>query len=376
MKIKYLLGVFLALIISIVLTAGTAQAKEMRSGANINIGKNELIDSSLTATATKINIEGTINGNLYCSGQDVTISGRINGSVYCAGSNVNITGRIDGDLFVLAQNMKLSSAVNGSVNIAASTIDLDSKTRIRQDLFASGSSVTVDGLIARDVTINANTARVGAVIGRNLEGNYGSLELTSSADIRGEVKYTSAKDLKKDSGAKVKGNVTKNQMSESGMKLNGLSALLVYIVLMILSLLIVSLSTVLIMPNLYIKAKDQLDDHLGSSVGWGFFNIIVVPILAALLLATVVGIPLSGLILVAWILSLMLSGPVFAYYVGSQIIKDKKKHFTTMLVGSLIVLVIYVIPFLNVIMAAVVAVAGSGSLFNMFKNSKLRHKKA
>jgi cytoskeletal protein CcmA (bactofilin family) len=376
MKIKYVLGVFLAVIISIFFMAGTAQAKEMRSGTNVDVGKNELIDSSLTVTATKINIEGTVNGNLYCSGQDVTISGKINGSVYCAGTNVNVTGRIDGDLFVLAQNMKLSSAVNGNVNIAASTIDLDSKTRIRQDLYAAGGNVTIDGLIARDVTISANTARVGAIIGRNLEGNYNSLELTSSADIRGEVKYSSNKDLKKDSGAKVKGNITKSQMAASGMKVNGFAAIALSFLIMLISLLIVSLTTVLFMPNFYIKAKDQIHERMGATVGWGFFNLIIIPILALLLLFTVVGVPLAGLILIAWVLSLMLSGPVFAYFIGSKIIKDKKKHFATMLVGSLIVLVLYIVPIVNVVLATIVAVVGSGSLFNMLKDSKLRPKKA
>jgi cytoskeletal protein CcmA (bactofilin family) len=376
MRLKYLLGLFLMIVVSLFFMAGNAQAKEMRSSTNVNVAKTELIDSSLTATGNKINIEGTINGNLYCSGQDIIISGKVNGSVYCAGTNVSISGRIDGDLFALAQNMKLSSAINGSVNILASSIDLDSKTRIRQDLFAAGSNTTIDGLIARDVTINANTAKVGAVIGRNLEGNYNSLELTSSADIRGDVKYNSNNDIKKDSGAKVKGNITKSAMMNSGAKLNGIGAVILSFLFMIISLLIVSLTTVLVMPNFYIKAKDQINDHLGGSIGWGFFNLIIVPIIAFILILTLVGIPLSGLILIAWALSLMLSGPIFAYYIGSKIIKDKKKHFITMLVGSLIVLVLYVVPVVNVLLGLTVAVLGSGALLEMFKLSRAKGKKA
>lgn len=375
MKIRHLI-VFVALIISTLFMAGTVHAKEMRNANNINVNLGETVDSSLTASGNKIKIDGTVNGNLYCMGQDVEISGQISGSVYCAGSKVNVSGRVDGDLFVMAQDAKLSGTIDGSVNILAASFSSDSKTRIRQDLSVASASLSLDGLVARDVNISSNSAKIGAIIGRNLEGNFGSLELTENADIRGNVKYSSNSNIKQDSGAKVKGNITKVQMSQSGMMASGFAGMLISFLIILASLLLVSLVTVLIMPNFYIKTKDKINDSLGASIGWGLFNLVIVPIAAFFLILTGIGVPLAGLVYASWVLSLMLSGPIFAYFIGSKVIKNKKLHFITMLVGSIIVLALYLIPVVNVLVGLAVVVIGTGSIIRLIKGSKLHTKKA
>lgn len=372
MKIKLALIVLLSLITSAIAPAQTAEAKEYLSGNSASVTKNDFIDSNTVATAAKQNIDGTINGNLYCSGQEVAISGVVSGNVFCAVQNLKVSGRIDGDLFVIAQDFELSGIVNGSVTGFSSNIKLTDSARVRQDLSAAASIANIEGIIARDVELNAGSAKIGATIGRNLSGNYGTLTLYGDAYVRGSLNYTSNNDVKLEGNAKVDGKT--NRTSQPVSMAGGIATGFLGIVGFLISLLIVSMITVLIMPNFYEKTYTQIHTKTGSTFGWGLFNLIVTPIIIALIMLTVLGIPLAGLVAVVWILSLMLSGPIFAYYIGKRI-KKKSSPVLTMLVGSLVVLALYIVPVVNVIVGAIVGIVGSGALLNLVKSSKLQIKK-
>jgi cytoskeletal protein CcmA (bactofilin family) len=372
MKLKLFILLPIALIASFFTLSLPAQAKEYRSGATTEVTKNDFIDSSLTSSSAKQKIDGTINGNFYCSGQDVEISGVISGSVYCASQKFNLSGRVDGDLFVISNTTEVSGIVNGSISAFSSSIKLTESAKVRQDISAFVSTANISGIIARDVELNAGTARIGATIGRNLSGNYGSLTLYGDAYVRGNLNYTSNSDVKLENNAKIDGktNRTAQVVNMAGGVAAGLFTFLGFLV----SLLIVSMVTVLIFPNFYEKTYAQIHTKTGASFGWGIFNLLVTPLIIGLIMITVLGIPLAGLIAVAWILSLMLSGPIFAYYVGKKV-KKKSSPVLTMLIGSLIVLSLYILPVINVIVGAIVGIVGSGALFNLVKTSKLQLKK-
>lgn len=372
MKIKLTFLIFIAMVFSFLAFAPIAKAKEYRSGASTEVTKNDFIDSSLTSSSAKQKIDGTINGNFYCSGQDVEISGVINGSVYCASQKFKLSGRVDGDLFIISNTTDISGIVNGSISALSSSIKLTESAKVRQDLSAFVSTANISGIIARDVELNAGTAKIGATIGRNLLGNYGSLTLYGDAYVRGNLNYTSNSDVKLENNAKIDGktNRTAQVVNMAGGVAAGLFTFLGFLV----SLLIVSMVTVLIFPNFYEKTYAQIHTKTGATFGWGIFNLLVTPLIIGLIMITVLGIPLAGLIAVAWILSLMLSGPIFAYYVGKKV-KKKSSPVLTMLVGSLIVLSLYILPVINIIVGAIVGIVGSGALFNLVKTSKLQLKK-
>ena len=369
-KVLFSLGL---LLISFAALAVPASAQEVRSGAVANVGKEEFIDSSLSSSATKLNIEGVVNGNVYCTSQDVVISGVVNGNVYCFAQNITVTGRIDGDLTSVALNTKISGIINGSITTTTSSLITTSTAKIRQDIIASASNATIDGLVARDVTISATTARVGATIGRDLMGNYGQLTLTDGAIIKGNVDYKSNNDLIKENNTNVEGNTSRASASTAGAAGGILSFALLFIGFLV-SLLIVSMTLIVLFPSYFEKTYKEISNKTGSTIGWGLFNLLVLPFVIALITVTVIGLPLAGLIVVVWVLSLMLSGPVFAYYIGKRITK-KASPIKTMLVGSLVVLSLYALPVINIIVASIVAIVGSGAVLNLFKTSNIKLKK-
>ncbi|MSR89803.1 polymer-forming cytoskeletal protein, partial [Patescibacteria group bacterium] len=364
-KIKYLIAFVAVIGLATIALAGSAQAQESRTGTNVIIAKDQLVDSSLTTSGDNINIEGNVNGDVFCVGGKVTISGRVNGSVYCAVQSLTVSGRIDGDIISFAQDFNLSGTVDGSITLLGQNITFDSAARVRRDVALVGANVITRGIISRDANINAGNATIDGIIGRNLSGNFGTLKLGSSADVRGKIDYASTNNLTRDGSSKTQGTITKTSVANANFgssATSGIVALIVGFLLFFVSLLVVSLLTVWLFPRLYITTEKQLSDHFGKSLLLGGLNMLAAPLLCLLLLITIIGAPLSGLIFTAWVMSLMLSGPIAAYYVGSKLTKHKYKPFRTMLVGSVVVLGLYAVPIVNILVGLTVGVLGSGAL--------------
>ena len=376
-KIKYLISFVAVFVLAVVALSGSAQAQESRTGTNVIIAKAQLVDSSLTTSGDTIDIQGNVDGDVFCTGGKVTISGRVNGSVYCAVQSLTVSGRISGDIISFAQDFNLSGSVDGSITLLAQNITFDSTARVRRDVMLVGSNVTTGGIISRDANINASNVLIDGIIGRNLSGNFSTLKLGSSADVRGKIDYTSTNNLTRDGSSKTQGTITKTATTNTGSgssATSGLVALIVGFLLFFVSLLVVSLLTVLLFPRFYITTEKQLSDHFGKSLLLGGLNMLVAPLLCLLLIITIIGAPLSGLILTAWVMSLMLSGPIAAYYVGAKLTKHKYKPFRSMLVGSVVVLGLYGVPIVNIFVALAVALFGSGALVGIIGNSVMAHR--
>ena len=376
MKLRIVLSSIVLSALTLVILANPAQAKDSSPVDYTNIPAGESIDSSVSANGNQVNIAGTVNGDLFCTGVDITISGNINGDVICAGQNINISGQVSGDVIALANNFTLSSSVNGSVTLLSSNTTISQNARITQDFRSAGSNITVDGLIGRDVTIDAMKAVVGATIGRDLKGQFGSLTLSPTADIRGNVTYKSNSDIIRENNSKVAGEVSKSSAANSSFMAPDFATLAFGFVLFFISLLIVSMSTVFLFPGLYIRASKQINEQIGRTSVYGLLNLIVVPLVLIIISLTFLGIPLAGLILAIWAVTLMLSGPVFAYFVGSRLARKSKKPAFKMLIGSIVILSLYAVPVVNIIVATIVGVVGSGAIIGIIKKSTIITKKA
>ena len=374
MKRKSLIVAAISGILSLFIFGGVARAQAVRSAENVTVPKNQVINSMLYSTGTDIKIEGTINGDLFCFGQNITISGIVLGDIYCAGQNITFTGNASGSVRLAGQDITYSGKSLGSVSLAAQKVKVQNSTDIGRDLLIAADNTNVDGKIGRDASIAANNATISGTIGRDLGGRYQFLTLAPSANVKGSIDYTSNNDLLKSSSTQVGGEISRrNVAAKSGTQLPSIYVFAAYV---FISLLIVSLTVVLIFPKLFTKTTKEISERTGATIGKGLLTLFIAPIVLILITATLVGIPLAGLAFAVWLVILFLSGPIFAYYVGHKITKGKHSPFMTMLAGSTVVLLLYLIPIVNAIIGLVVGVVGSGAAVGALKHHKAVSKKA
>jgi len=107
----------------------------------------------------------------------------------------------------------------------------------------------------------------------------------------------------------------------------------------------------LLAPRLVGRVTDVMVKRPGGSIGWGLVVAIVTPIVALLLMFTVIGIPLALLILAVWLLALLVSGVfagiAFGHWLLDRADWNKGSLVWAAVVGVILSAVVFSIPFLG-----------------------------
>lgn len=363
---KYLAIAGLLVLGSIIFSAGTGLAQSFRSGDNITVAKNETVNSALFAGGRNIDIAGTVNGDVYCGGMNVTISGNIKGDVFCAAQTLRVSGDIKGSVKLAGQSVILSSPNVDKVGIAGQTVTIDRETEISQDAMLAGQDLSLNGVIGRDLAVAGQNVTIGNLVKRNVTGSVERLTLTSDAQVDGNIEYTSNNELVEQQGASVQGTITKQQPKESQKEMMPFKP--IGILYVFFAMLIISLVLVLLFPRLFNKTNERISILPGKTALIGVAGIFLSPIVIGLLAATIVGIPLAILMFLAWIIVLFLSGPTLAYTIGKKVWKSATSPMLIMLVGSLLLVVLYVIPIIGFFAVLTAGILGTGAILSEMFN--------
>lgn len=362
-----LVGTFLLLIF----VGARAQAwTEFKSGNSADVPAGETLDSSLWAGARTIEIAGTVNGDVFCGAMTLNISGTVKGDVICGAQTVNISGTVEGDVRIGAQTVNISGAVSGNATVAAQTITTDSQSSIGGDASFGGADAYLNGSIGRDLAIGSNTLRLSGSVNRDIKGTVNQITLTKTAKVGGGIKYTSKDKIVIADGAAVGGEVTQ-KLPDEGKKAWVTFGFFGNALALILALLL--LITALILTALFPQLVHAVSNQGMRRPWWvlltGFLAGIFVPIIIVLLMLTVIGIPLGILLLLGWLLIALSSGWFTVYYVGRTVWHSQRNPLLITLVGGVILLILFMIPFIGFLLMLVSLWIGSGMVLLALKDA-------
>ena len=345
--------------------AASAGAQSFRSGNDVAVAQSETVDETLFASGRTVDIAGTVNGDIFCAGQHVSISGTVNGDIICIGQDVQITAAVHGSLRAAGQSLTLGSAVDGNVTTAGQSVTFGSGFTA-EDVTVAGQDATLNGSVGRDMTVSAGSAIIDGHIGRNLTAQVNHLSLNDNAAVAGNVEYTSSHTLSRSGSATIGGSITHNEPLQPqrggryGALLGGGPLFALYL---FAALLITALVLVLLFPLLFHTASDVAMEEPLKTVIVGLASSILIPAAVFVLMVTVLGVPVGILLLLFWLVALTLSGALSAYYLGRLLIGRKTPNpFLYMLLGVVILLVLYFIPFVGIVVSALSVWFGIGML--------------
>lgn len=335
---------------------------------SINITKQQTIDKTLVSGASDIEIAGVLNGDLFCLSQNLNVSGTINGDVFCAASNVNITGNINGSLRLFSSNTTIVGTVDEASTILTDDFTLDKAGFMGSDVFLTATNAQINGLVDRDLNILGDNYFVNGTINRNIAGNANQLTLQKNATVLGNVDITSQNKISTEDGAIVLG--TLNQINESSEKSNPILDGLFFALYMIASLALIAILIALLMPRTLEYSFQIVKNNPFKVALAGLIVSIVGPVLFILLFITIIGIPLAFMLILGWILVASITGPIVAFQIGKAILRKNKKAkpVVCMILGSSILLVVYLIPIVNIFIMTVVYIYGLGIVALIAKN--------
>ena len=378
-KLALLIIAFFTLTITSVSPA-LAQNKEI-----IVITENETINRDYFGFAERVEVNGTINGDAYIAGGMVFVNGTINGDLLAAGGNLTISGTVTGDVRAAGGNIQLTGAdVGGNVTLGGGNVNIDESTQIQGSIVAGSGNLQVFAPIGRGATIGAGSVTLANSIGSDVKAATDDLNLTSNANIKGDLTYWSERDANISEGATVSGNIVKelpkdrevnrNDAEFAGDAAKALGGMLLAVkVLDLFWLTIIGLLIIILLPNFSTRTSNIASKKLGWAILVGFLALIILPIISIIFMITLVGIPVAILIFLLFMFMFWI-GRVFALlalgrFVMGRISKKNNSNQVAYLVGILIYLILALIPVIGFLTSVAVSLSGVGALLMSKKES-------
>jgi len=387
---------FLIMLIS-VLIIPTALAGVFHADETVRVNKKDLIDDVYVA-GSSIHVDKKVYGDLHAAGANIYIDADVTGDVYAAGSSVTINGQIDGDLIVFSSTLNLTGVVaddvkvatgqsninaqiGGDVIIAAGMLDITQNTVIGGDLVVGSGQLTMLGDVKGDVIGGFEKITLGGSVDGNMKIKFTeTIAFMNGADVNGNLFYKASAEVDLPVGL-VDGKIEYKELKNKFISYNkghlfaGMFAIFASLVLYsFLSHSFAAFIILLFVPGMLAASTKHMKKRFGKSVGLGFLGLILFPVIAAVLVATVVGWKLLTLLIMLLLVMLTISALVAGNWIGRLIYKKKKlkrklprgkllwREFGVTVLGLFLMHLVLLIPFVGWIVYLVLVITAFGAL--------------
>lgn len=165
------LSIFVLLALVSLVFATPARAFDGRSGQDVTIGADEVINDDLYVTAENFTLKGTVKGDLIVFATLVTIDGTVDGDLIAAGQAVVINGTVTDDVRMAAAAMQVNDGaeVGDDLIAAGASIEVKSGSTIGGEAVAAGAQVVLSGEVAGDVLAATGALELNGAFGGDVE---------------------------------------------------------------------------------------------------------------------------------------------------------------------------------------------------------------
>jgi cytoskeletal protein CcmA (bactofilin family) len=342
----------------------------------------EDVEGDLVMAGGRIDVTADTAQDLMAAGGMIDIRGDIGDDIRAAGGTINIFGNIGDDLIAAGGQVTISgsSAVGGALVLTGGTLDISGT--VKGDAVLNGGTITISGKIDGDVRIDG----------------VESLKVTESAEISGDLIYRSSTRANISGGAVIGGEVKETIVEKTEVKASetGASPWAVFAatyiggrVIAFLGLFILGIILIAVMPGFFQKFNKRMKDTLGYCVGGGAIVLFGVPIasgilffVSIILFITIIGSGLGIIAMASNALMLILYGvliylsTVFLSYLLGRVILAKTSlnmdkygwKVLVYLIGLVIIMIIFSIPFAGWLIRFAGILFGLGGLALVIKD--------
>lgn len=373
--------IFFTLLFLFFLSPIAVMAFTAEKGNSVYVNETKTIEGNYFAAGANITIDGHVTGDVFCAAQSVVINGIVDGDVICVGQSISINGKIGGDLRAAGSDINIRGTIERGISVAAANLNIEKSGRIGWDALIAAANAQIRGELGRSLQgAGANIILGGKIAGNvdlylddNQKNKNNELNVGETAEIGGQLNYTSKTDAKISEQAQIKGEVVhkafpirKERRSEGG-------GYVAFMIIAILSALIVGAVIAKLWRAPIIEFTENMIKKFWPTLGWGLVITIVTPIVTFLIAITVVGARLALIIFSAWMFIMMFSKIVSAIAFGRWLVKNywhnkKDSLVTAMVVGIIISWILFYIPFIGCLISFVAMTWGMGALVLYLKN--------
>lgn len=293
-------------------------------------------------------VNGTIDGDLFVVGQVVTINGTVKGSIFIASQNLTINGVVENSIYLAGSTIRVNSKTAGSAFLAGESIYLEEEAVIGKDIYAGGSTVYLDGIVNGDFFSSSDS-------------------LSITGNISGDLNYRSQKEATISNKSKIAGETNWRKPQPRSAEQTMYIPLWVRITFSVVSSLIVWFFISLIRPDFWMNIAEKIMINPLKALGTGAVVVLLTPIISFLLMITMIGAPLSMILFSIYSMSLYISKIIVSLFIGQWIrTKLNWNHiqlFWLFLLSLIILSVVGIIPIIGWVFSFTIVSFGLGSLY-------------
>lgn len=360
----------------------SSSAIEAHSNNYITLASDQVINGNYYAAGNKIEIFGTVNGDVFLAGNDIVIdSSNINGDIFAAGNTVSIRGKVNGSLRLVGQKLNVDAEVTKNILAASQNLDINKDAKIQGHVTFAGQSASVYGLVGGHWESALENLRLNGQIVGDADVYLGSqdkqltnIDLANDAKINGHLKYWSSQVLSLDPN-KVSQGIEHQSIAQTIKNRTKQGFGLFGWLWEFLSMLVIALLWWHWHKKFFYESSDLIQKNKGKGLLWGFLSLIAMPILIILLMITVIGIPLALIVLAAWLVTLCLAKIIAAWLLIHFVQKAwwKKYHgqdWILLVLGIFIMSLLAKVPVIGWLVCLVFYLWALGAIVNHFYNKK------
>ena len=283
------------------------------------------------------------------------------------GSRVEISEPVEGPVHAAAGRITVTAPVNGAARLAGGVVELASGAAIAEDASLAGGRITVDGSVKGNLHAAGGHVTINGAVGGDASVAGGTLDLGPDARIAGKLTFRGG-ELRRDPAAQVTGAVLHKQgrVHRSHTARDPFARGWFWTAgLVVLAALIAAA-----LPGPSRRLAQELRERPWLTPLLGLVALTAIPVMAILVMLTVIGIPIGLLALFAYA-ALLLIGYVWLAVVVGGLLLDRVKPETAALtawrVGAAVLAMLTLailarIPFVGGLVAFTALIAGVGMI--------------
>ena len=346
----------------------------------LTIRKGEERKGDVIMFAPSVNIEGTLDGDLWVTTSSARISGVVTGDAFIAGSQIEITGEIKKSLRCTGANVVLDGTVAGSVLVAGGTLTIGSNARIMEGASVYTAQMTDHGIISESLVFKGGTAVIGGKVMENADLTADTIEIEPGARIEGDVTYSTRKamdaEIKAISGGDVTFDEKRDDDSEREKKRGREGGRLfhptTFSVGVWIAWFVASYLFGCALLAIFKHHEPGIDAAIASdtlrTAGLGFVSVLatIAVCFSAILLVTI---PFVVIYLIAYAVAAYLAKIPVAVWLGRRIFRVAGRAtgpYAALFVGLVAVYLVFMIPILGILAQVAVALLGLGAMVSVY----------
>lgn len=289
------------------------------------VPSHQVRESSLYEYGEEIVIQGVVKGDVWAAANHISIEGIVLGSCFLSGGSISITGQVQGNVRALSAQLHLDGLIAGNLRCLAAEVKAGPKSRVLGTSFLAAGNAQLGGKWDQRVRLQAGSASLQGAFQGPVRVTTGDLEVASTAKLFDQFSYWTRQAPQIAPGAQLLGHVEAGQLSNEETEhwllawLGDTSFALIHWIVSAMNILyslLTGLMFLWLFPQGLTTAVYCLRHRPWASLGLGVATLLILPIVAFIMLLTVLGIPVALTVLALNVFGLYTAKVIVMYWMG------------------------------------------------------------